>query len=138
MIDSANQHRHSGGIHGGDHEDPHVLPVVAHGNGTPNSDVSEAHALRAVFGDQVPPVTAFKWSIGHLLAASGLIEAVLAIEALRARTVPGIANLRRIDPRCAGLPVAATAQAPRSDVVLLLARGFGGTNAALLLRAAGA
>ncbi len=112
--------------------------VVAHGNGTPNSDVSEARALRAVFGDRAPPVTAFKWSIGHLLAASGIIEAVLAIEALRARSVPGIANLQSIDPLCAGLPVAATAQAPRSDVVLLLARGFGGTSAALLRRAAGA
>jgi len=110
--------------------------VVAHGNGTPNSDVSEARALSAVFGAQLPPVTAFKWSIGHLLAASGIIEAVLAIEALRARSVPGIANLQSIDPLCAGLPVAATGQAPRSDVVLLLARGFGGTNAALLLRAA--
>jgi len=112
--------------------------VVAHGNGTPNSDVSEARALRTVFGPGIPPVTAFKWAFGHLLAASGMIEAVLAIEALRARIVPGIANLQRIDPQCAGLPVAAMPQAPRSDVALLLARGFGGTNAALLLRATGA
>ena len=112
--------------------------VVAHGNGTPNSDVSEARALRTVFGAAVPPVTAFKWSFGHLLAASGMIESVVAIEALRARIVPGIASLQRIDPQCAGLPVAATPQEPRSDVALLLARGFGGTNAALLLRAAGA
>jgi 3-oxoacyl-[acyl-carrier-protein] synthase-1 len=86
----------------------------------------------------MPPVTAFKWSIGHLLAASDIIEAVLAIDALRARSVPGIANLRSIDPLCAGLPVAATPREPRSDVALLLARGFGGTNAALLVRAAGA
>ena len=112
--------------------------VVAHGNGTPNSDVSEARALRTVFGPGIPPVTAFKWAFGHLLAASGMIEAVVAIEALRARIVPGIANLQRIDPQCAGLPVAAMPQAPRSDVALLLARGFGGTNAALLLRATGA
>jgi 3-oxoacyl-[acyl-carrier-protein] synthase-1 len=112
--------------------------VVAHGNGTPNSDVSEARALRTVFGPGIPPVTAFKWAFGHLLAASGMIEAVVAIEALRARTVPGIANLQRLDPQCAGLPVAAMPQAPRSDVALLLARGFGGTSAALLLRATGA
>lgn len=111
--------------------------VVAHGNGTPNSDVSEARALRTVFGAAAPPVTAFKWSFGHLLAASGMIEAVLAIEALRAKTVPGIAGLQQVDPQCAGLPVAASHQEPRSDVALLLARGFGGTNAALLLRAPG-
>jgi 3-oxoacyl-[acyl-carrier-protein] synthase-1 len=112
--------------------------IVAHGNGTPNSDVSEARAIRTVFGDRVPPVTAFKWAFGHLLAASGIIEAVLAIECLRARIAPGIANLRRVDPQCSDLPVAATAQAPRSDVALVLARGFGGTNVALLLRAAAA
>ena len=95
--------------------------VVAHGNGTPNSDVSEARALRTVFGAATPPVTAFKWSFGHLLAASGMIEAVLAIEALRAKTVPGIAGLQQVDPQCAGLPVAASHQEPRSDVALLLA-----------------
>jgi 3-oxoacyl-[acyl-carrier-protein] synthase-1 len=109
--------------------------IVAHGNGTPNSDVSEARAIRSVFGATIPPVTAFKWTLGHLLAASGIIETVLAIAALRARTVPGIANLQQLDPECAGLPVAASAQSPRSDVALVLARGFGGTNAALLLRA---
>jgi 3-oxoacyl-[acyl-carrier-protein] synthase-1 len=110
--------------------------IVAHGNGTPNSDISEARAIRSVFGAAVPPVTAFKWAFGHLLAASGIIEAVLAIAALRARTVPGIANLQRLDPECAGLSVATNAQSPASDVALVLARGFGGTNAALLLRAA--
>jgi 3-oxoacyl-[acyl-carrier-protein] synthase-1 len=110
--------------------------VVAHGNGTPNSDASEARALATVFGDEVPPVTAFKWSIGHLLAASGMIESVLALEALRAGTVPAIANLRRVAPECVALPVAGTPQSPRSDVALVLARGFGGTNTALLLRAA--
>jgi 3-oxoacyl-[acyl-carrier-protein] synthase I len=109
--------------------------IVAHGNGTPNSDVSEARAIRSVFGAATPPVTAFKWALGHLLAASGIIEAVLAIAALRARTVPGIANLQQLDPECAGLSVSASAQSPTSDVALVLARGFGGTNAALLLRA---
>jgi 3-oxoacyl-[acyl-carrier-protein] synthase-1 len=110
--------------------------IVAHGNGTRNSDVSETRAIRAVFGAAIPPVTAFKWSIGHLLAASGIIEAVLALAALRARTAPGIANLRELDPECAGLPVSRAAQKPSGDVALVLARGFGGTNAALLLRAA--
>jgi 3-oxoacyl-[acyl-carrier-protein] synthase-1 len=110
--------------------------IVAHGNGTRTSDVSEARAIREVFGSAAPPVTAFKWSFGHLLAASGMIEAVLAIAALRTRTVPGIANLQQLDSECAGLPVSVSAQRPRSDVALVLSRGFGGTNAALLLRAA--
>lgn len=110
--------------------------IVAHGNGTQNSDVSEARAIRQIFGAAIPPVTAFKWSFGHLLAASGMIEAVLAVAALRARKVPGIANLKELDRECAGLPVSVSSQTPRSAVALVLSRGFGGTNAALLLRAA--
>lgn len=110
--------------------------IVAHGNGTRSGDASEALALRAVFGAAPPPVTAFKWAFGHLLAASGIIETVLALASLRERTVPGIAALQRLDPACAGLPLSVSAQVPRSDVALVLSRGFGGTNAALAVRAA--
>lgn len=110
--------------------------VVAHGNGTANSDASEARALAQVFGAAMPPVTGFKWAFGHLLAASGLIEAVVAIAAMRSGTVPGIATLGATDPACGPLNVAREARAPRSDVALLLARGFGGANAACLLRVA--
>jgi 3-oxoacyl-[acyl-carrier-protein] synthase-1 len=110
--------------------------IVAHANGTRNSDASEAAAIRRVFGDDAPPVTGFKWAFGHLIAASGMLDCVLALEALRARSVPGIATLRAPDPLFGHIPVSAQAQAPRSDVALVIARGFGGTNAALLLRAA--
>jgi 3-oxoacyl-[acyl-carrier-protein] synthase-1 len=109
--------------------------IVAHGNGTANSDVSEARALARVFAD-MPPVTGFKWAFGHLLAASGLIEAVLTIAALRAGAAPGIATLQEIDPDCGALNASRAARAPRSDLALLLSRGFGGTNAACVLRAA--
>ncbi len=76
--------------------------IVAHGNGTRQGDVSEARALRTIFGATAPPVTAFKWAFGHLLAASGIIETVLALAALRARTVPGIAALRAARPGVRG------------------------------------
>jgi 3-oxoacyl-[acyl-carrier-protein] synthase-1 len=110
--------------------------IVAHGNGTRQSDASEALAIRKVFGDDGPPVTAFKWAFGHLIAAAGIIEAVLAFEALKVGVVPGIATLRERDPACAGISVSARAQAPRSNVALILCRGFAGTNAALLVRGA--
>ena len=110
--------------------------IVAHGNGTPQSDASEAAALRKVFGASMPPVTAFKWSIGHLIAAAGLIEAVMALEALKANVVPGIATLRTLDPDCAGVPVSSAAQTPRNKTALILCRGFAGTDAALVVRAA--
>lgn len=109
--------------------------IVAHGNGTPNSDRSEANALAAVFGSDMPPVTGFKWAFGHLIAAAGLIDAVLALHALRAGTVPGIAGLEQLDAQGAVIAASASHVAPRSDVALVLSRGFGGTNAACLLRA---
>jgi 3-oxoacyl-[acyl-carrier-protein] synthase-1 len=110
--------------------------VVAHGNGTSLSDVSEAAGLRRVFGDRSPPVTAFKWAIGHLIAAAGIVETTLALAALRAKRVPGIATLDQLDDACAGIAVSREAQAPRSDVALVLCRGFAATDAALLVRAA--
>ena len=110
--------------------------VVAHGNGTPQSDVSEAAAIRRVFGPAVPPVTAFKWALGHLIAAAGILETVLALSALARNVVPGVATLEQLDPACAGLAISAAAQTPRSKVALILCRGFAGTNAALVVRAA--
>jgi len=110
--------------------------IVAHGNGTRGSDSSEAAAIRRVFGDAMPPVTAFKWAVGHLIAAAGILETVLALAALRAGVVPGIAPLADIDPECAALRVSSEPQTPRSDVALVLGRGFAGTDAALLVRAA--
>jgi len=109
--------------------------IVAHGNGTPQSDASEAAAIRRVFGTTVPPITAFKWAFGHSLAASGILDVVLALVALRRTMVPGIATLRELDPTLGPLPVSAGPQAPKSDVAMVLSRGFAGTNAAILLRA---
>lgn len=109
--------------------------IATHGNGTPQSDASEAAAIRRVFGANAPPATAFKWAFGHLIAAAGIIEAVLALASLRERVVPGIATYAVADPDCAGVPVGCEPQSPRSAVALILCRGFAGTNAALLLRA---
>src|SRR5262245_5743473 len=77
--------------------------IVAHANGTPQSDRSEAEALRTVFGASMPPVTGFKWAIGHTIAAAGIIESVIAFAALARNEVLGIANLVEIDPACAGI-----------------------------------
>jgi 3-oxoacyl-[acyl-carrier-protein] synthase-1 len=110
--------------------------IVAHGNGTPNSDASEARALQRVFGAGMPPVTAFKWAFGHLLAASGLLEAVLGLAALRAGVAPGIANLQSLDPACGALNARAASRPVAGSAALVLSRGFGGSNVACVLRAA--
>jgi 3-oxoacyl-[acyl-carrier-protein] synthase-1 len=110
--------------------------IVAHANGTQGSDRSEAAALLRVFGADMPPVTGFKWSIGHLFAASGAVDVALGLEACRRNVVPGIATLGQLSPSCTGLNVSKQNRPARSDVVLVLCRGFAGTNAAVLLRAA--
>ncbi len=110
--------------------------IVAHANGTPQSDASEATAILRVFGAATPPVTGFKWGFGHMIAAAGIVETAVALAALTQDVVPGIATLETLDPACAGLPVAATPQQPRSRVALIICRGFAGTNAALLVRVA--
>jgi 3-oxoacyl-[acyl-carrier-protein] synthase-1 len=109
--------------------------IVAHGNGTKQSDASEAAALKRIFGARCPPVTAFKWATGHLIAAAGVVETAIALEALRSLVVPGIATLADPDPVCAGLPISRTSQRPTSDIALVLCRGFAGTDAALVVRA---
>jgi len=121
-------------------EDAGVRPsevgmIVGHANGTRQSDASEAAAILQVFGAGAPPVTGFKWAFGHLIAASGIVETALALVALRSRCVPGIATLRDLDPAFAPLPASASPRAPSSDIALIISRGFGGTNAALLVRA---
>jgi len=109
--------------------------IVAHGNGTPQSDASEAAAIRTVFGASPPPVTAFKWAFGHLLAAAGTIDTVLALAALARRVVPGIATFTESDPECAVLRISAAPQVPTSSLALIVSRGFAGTNAAIVVRA---
>ena len=109
--------------------------IVAHGNGTRASDASEAVAIGRLFGNSPPPVTGFKWAVGHLIAASGALDLVLTLRALRERVAPGIATLNTVDPDFATLPVSAKPQPLRSDIALIICRGFGGMNVALLVRA---
>jgi len=108
--------------------------IVAHANGTLASDASEARAIRDVWEDAPPPITGFKWAYGHSLAASGALDLAMALVALRERTVPGVPTLQTLDPQLAPLPVSAQHTKPRSDVAIVLCRGFGGMNVALVIR----
>jgi len=110
--------------------------IVAHGNGTRASDLSEARGIRRLFGDSVPPVTGFKWAYGHLLAASGILDVTMALAALHHAVVPGIPTLAEVDPELAPFPVSRSHQAPRSDIAAIVCRGFGGMNVVILVRAA--
>lgn len=109
--------------------------VVAHGNGNVKSDVSEARAIQSLFTDEIP-VTGFKWSMGHTVCASGLIDAVMASYALRERIVPGIANLSKPAPECTSLQLSSSHQDMTStqNTALILNRGFSSMNACLFIK----
>lgn len=110
--------------------------VVAHANGTPASDASEVMALRTIFGDRIPPVTGFKWAIGHTIAGSGVLDLALALRALKEGIAPGIPTLGSLDPALAPLPVSTAAQPSVTSTALLICRGFGGMNLAMIVGAA--
>ena len=108
--------------------------IVCHGNGTRSSDLSEGNAIRRIFGTHVPPITCFKWAFGHTIAAAGIIDTVLALKALQQGIVPGIAPLRTIDPSLRDLPIARESSTPNANNALIISRGFGGQNTALIIR----
>lgn len=113
-----------------------ISMIVAHGNGNGKSDESEAQAIGRVFAESQVPVTAFKWSTGHTLCASGVVDAVLTTFALQNQIAPGIANLEDIAPACANLAVSSSHQPlGASPHALMINRGFASMNACLVIKA---
>lgn len=113
-----------------------IAMLIAHGNGNSKSDDSEAYAIKAVFGAHNPPVTAFKWSIGHTICASGVLDAVLATYALRDKCVPGIANFN--SPALASENLNLSAQhrsLDKNKAIMMINRGFASINACLVIKA---
>jgi 3-oxoacyl-[acyl-carrier-protein] synthase-1 len=111
--------------------------VVAHGNGNVKSDNSEAQAIQRLFAQQKLPVTAFKWSMGHTICASGLIDAVMTTYALETKCVPGIANLQEVSPSCRGLSVSSMhhyLSSPKPTHALVINRGFASMNTCLVIK----
>ena len=113
--------------------------IKAHGTGTPANDASEAEAIRSVFGPRGReiPVTSLKAALAHSLGASGAVEAVATVLALDGGFVPATLNVDEPDPACGLDVVREGARALPARTVLANAFGFGGNNAAILLRSAG-
>jgi 3-oxoacyl-[acyl-carrier-protein] synthase II len=108
--------------------------VNAHATGTPNNDAVETAAIKAALGDRAYqiPVHAVKSMTGHLIAASGAVEAVAAILTLARRIVPPTINLTHPDPQCDLDYVPDTARPFTGRTVLSNSFGFGGQNATLI------
>lgn len=107
--------------------------INLHGTGTPDNDLAEARAVRALCGDP-PPVSSVKGLFGHTLGASGAIEAVVSALGIHRGFIPGNCGCRIPDPALGLLPELAGQSRPVRSV-LSNSFGFGGNNASLVLTA---
>jgi 3-oxoacyl-[acyl-carrier-protein] synthase II len=110
--------------------------ISAHGTGTLHNDPTEARALHLAVGAtaEVVPISSIKGATGHMLGASGALEAAVCLLAMRDGMAPATTNLVDPDPAC---PLAHIVGAPARGpfrVVLSHSAGFGGVNAALVFR----
>ena len=108
--------------------------INAHGTSTPLNDKSETAAIKTVFGEQAYkiPISSTKSMTGHLLGASGAVEAVFSIMALRDGILPPTINYHTPDPMCDldYVPNSPRKVLPRH--VMSNSFGFGGHNATLV------
>ena len=113
--------------------------INAHGTGTAANDRSEAEAMERVFGARAGaiPVTATKSLHGHLIGAAGAVELIGVLSALQG-LIPPTAGFDAADPACAVDLVTGAARRAGVGVALSNAFAFGGLNAVLALRRAGA
>lgn len=108
--------------------------INAHGTSTPLNDKSETAAIKTVFGGQAYkiPVSSTKSMTGHLLGASGAVEAVFSILAMRAGIIPATINYQTPDPDCDLDIVPNTPRRASLRHVMSNSFGFGGHNATLV------
>ena len=106
--------------------------VNAHGTGTRIGDRAEAGALRAVFGPAGPAVSSIKGATGHLLGASGAVEAVATALSVARGVLPPTANLDTPDPECELDHVRGMARPALVRAALSNSFAFGGHNISLL------
>lgn len=111
--------------------------INAHGTATPQNDVTEAEAIREVFGTHADTlaVSSTKSMHGHALGAAGALEAVATLLALRDGFLPPTANFTAPDPQCALDVVPNRGRAARVESALSNSFAFGGLNAVLAFRA---
>lgn len=106
--------------------------INAHGTGTPNNDHSESQAMKRLFGSDMPPVSSTKSFTGHTTSASGSIELVMCMLALRNNFVPGNLNWQK-EADGVVVPVTSTRSNTPLKNILCNSFGFGGNDSSLLI-----
>jgi len=110
--------------------------INAHGTSTPHNDKNESIAIRTVFGDHADNlyISSTKSMTGHLLGASGAIEAIAALLIIENQIIPPTINLTDADPECDLNYVPNTAISAKVDTIISNSLGFGGHNGVLLIK----
>jgi 3-oxoacyl-[acyl-carrier-protein] synthase II len=109
--------------------------INAHGTSTPQGDLAETKAIKAVFGAHAHElaVSSTKSVLGHMFGAAGAVEAMMCVLALHEATLPPTINYRNPDPECDLDYVPNEARRAQVEVALSNAMGLGGHNACVLL-----
>jgi 3-oxoacyl-[acyl-carrier-protein] synthase II len=113
-----------------------VSYINAHGTATPLNDLAETRAIKAAFKDFAYniPVSSTKSMTGHMMGATGALEAVFCVQAIRENTIPPTINYQTPDPECDLDYVPNEARSATVDIAISNAFGFGGHNAVLVIR----
>lgn len=110
--------------------------INAHGTSTPLGDIAETIAVKRCFGDHAKKlvINSTKSMTGHLLGASGGVEAIFSVLTLYHQVVPPTINLFESDPLCDLDYVPNTARKMKINLAISNSFGFGGTNGTLVFR----
>jgi beta-ketoacyl-acyl-carrier-protein synthase II len=110
--------------------------INAHGTATPLNDLAETRAIKSALGDHAYriPVSSTKSMTGHMMGATGALEAILCVQAIRTGMIPPTVHLHTPDPECDLDYVPNQARKGRVRVAVSNAFGFGGHNAVLVVR----
>jgi len=106
----------------------------SHGTSTPVGDVKELGAIREVFGDNTPYISATKAMTGHSLGAAGVQEAIYSLLMLEHGFIAPSINITSLDAAATGMNIVTEPVEKELTTVMSNSFGFGGTNATLTMR----
>ncbi len=110
--------------------------INAHGTATPLNDLSETLAVKSAFGELAYsiPISSTKSMTGHMMGATGALETIFCVQAIRNNIVPPTINYQTPDPECDLDYIPNEGRDHIVKVAMTNAFGFGGHNAVLVIR----